>query len=67
MFRQRENRTCDDYVSGPTEATVNDARYTLELQEALLAEAQDYLTLMTTGEVSDNATGSAITTYNNLQ
>ncbi len=63
---QGRDRTCADYVSGPTEASINDARYTLELQEALLAEAQDYLTLITTGVVSNNATGPAITTYNNL-
>lgn len=57
------NRTCEEYVSGPTEAAINDARYTLELQEALLAEAQDYLTLITTGTVSEDATGSNITNY----
>ena len=60
------NQTCTEYVSGPTEATINDARYTLELQEALLTEAQDYLALITTGEVSEDATGSAITNYFNL-
>ena len=60
------NQTCEEFVSGPSEATINDARYTLELQQALLAESQDYLTLITTGEVSDNATGSAISNYFNL-
>ncbi|MBN2044920.1 MAG: efflux RND transporter periplasmic adaptor subunit, partial [Anaerolineales bacterium] len=60
------NRTCEEYVSGPTEAAINDARYTLELQEALLAEAQDYLTLITTGTVSEDATGSNITNYYKL-
>jgi multidrug efflux pump subunit AcrA (membrane-fusion protein) len=60
------DQTCTEYVSGPSEANIRDARYTLELNEALLAEAQDYLTLITTGDVSDEATGADITNYYNL-
>jgi multidrug efflux pump subunit AcrA (membrane-fusion protein) len=60
------DQTCTEYVSGPSEANIRDARYTLELNEALLAEAQDYLTLITTGEVSDEATGTDINNYFNL-
>ena len=58
--------TCEEYISGPSEAAINDARYSLELQKALLAEAQNYLTLLTTGTVSDEATGSEITNYYKL-
>jgi multidrug resistance efflux pump len=60
------NQTCTEYVSPPSDATIRDARYTLELNEALLAEADDYLALITTGEVSEAATGSNITNYYNL-
>jgi multidrug efflux pump subunit AcrA (membrane-fusion protein) len=60
------NRTCEERVSAPTEASINNARYSLELQEALLTEAQDYLTLLTTGTVSEEATGSEISNYYNL-
>jgi len=61
------SRTCTDYVSNPTDASIQDARYTVELNQALLKEAQDYLTLITTGTAPEGATGSQINNYFNLQ
>jgi HlyD family secretion protein len=61
------SRSCTDYVSAPTEASIQDARYTVDLNKALQQEAQDYLTLITTGTVPVGATGSQITNYFNLQ
>ncbi len=60
------NQTCEEYISAPSEKTIQKARTTLELNQALLFEAQDYLTLISTGSVSSEATGSGISGYYNL-
>ena len=60
------SRTCTEYVSPPTQASIQDARYTVELNQALLMEAEDYLTLLTTGAAPEGATGSKIANYYSL-
>ena len=57
------SRTCTEYISPPTQATIQDARYNVELNQALLQEAEDYLTLLTTGSAPEGATGSKIANY----
>ncbi len=56
-------RVCEEYISEPTLSSIDDARFTVELNEALLKEAQDYLALLTTGELPEGATGSEIGAY----
>ncbi len=60
---QGPSRSCTDYVAGPSEAEIEDARSSLELAQALLVEAQDYLTTLLDGAVPDGATGADIVAY----
>lgn len=59
------DRVCEDVLYAPSEINIDKARNTLALDQALLQEAEDYLTLISTGEVPDGATGSGITSYLN--
>ena len=57
---QGRTRTCNPYVSGPSEATIADARFGLELAELRLLEAEYLLEALTVGEIPEGATGSGI-------
>lgn len=61
------SRTCYDAIYFPSDAEIDDSRFALELAQAQLQEAKDYVTLLTTGEVPDGATGSSINTYLDTQ
>ncbi|MCB2173511.1 efflux RND transporter periplasmic adaptor subunit [archaeon] len=61
------DQECEDVLYAPSTIQIAEARNTLDLDQALLKEAEDYLTLVTTGEVPVGATGSGITSYLNAQ
>ena len=53
-------RTCVSYISGPSKASIEDARYGLELAEIRLVEAEYLLEALIEGEIPEGATGSGI-------
>jgi HlyD family secretion protein len=51
------------YSQKPTERQLNEAQATLDLANATLTNAQNYLKLLTGGDIPDNASGSALTSF----
>jgi RND family efflux transporter MFP subunit len=63
--QQTHKRT--KYVAPPSDAEIQTARANYAAAQATLAEAKNYLTLITGGEIPDDATGTNLTTYENAQ
>ena len=57
------NQSCYEEVYFPSESDINETRFSLEMSQAELQEAQDYVTLLETGEVPEGATGASINAY----
>ena len=51
------------YSQAPTQRQVNEAQANLDLANATLTNAQNYLTLLTGGNIPDDASGSALEAY----
>lgn len=57
------NKTCETYVAPPSPANIEEARNNLEMAQLVVIEAEAYLQALTSGEISETATGADITQF----
>jgi len=60
--RQGRKMVCEEYISAPSQATIDDARFGYEVAKLEIVEAEYLLEALTTGEIPEGATGDGIAT-----
>lgn len=65
--QQGKRRVCETYISAPSQATIDDARWSYEVAQLEIVEAEYLLAALTEGEIPEGAIGDGIAALEQAQ